>query len=217
MSLKKPIAEIRSGLFCFWRSLLNPMRDSNSNYYDEESFDEVSIQKLLPLRSSEFVECTFTSIDFTQTNLTLSKFIGCKFTYCNLSNISLKNTLLRDCHFKSCKLIGLNFSETQGISTPVFIESVLDYSVFQSLSLVGSIYKNCSLKEVDFYEANLSKSDFSDSLLKGAVFNKANLSASDFRGAHEYSIDLRVTNVKKAKFNLPEALNLLYGLDIVLE
>ena len=188
-----------------------------SNSFDQENFDETSFQNILPLNGHEFIECTFSSIDFTQSNLSRSKFIECKFDNCNLSNISLKNTLLRDCQFNKSKLIGLNFAETQTLSSPTFTESLLDYSVFQSLSLVGVNFKNCSMKEVDFYETNLSKSLFTESFLAGTNFNKANLTQADFRGAYDYFIDLRVTNVKKAKFNLPEALSLLKSLDIILE
>lgn len=93
----------------------------------------------------------------------------------------------------------------------------MDYTVFQGLNLTGARFINCSLKESDFYECNLSKSHFSKSLLSEANFNKANLSQADFRGAQDYFIDLRETNVKKAKFSLPEAIDLLKALDIVLE
>ena len=216
MSLKKPIAEICTGLFCFKSTKINFMKEQ-LNDFDEINFDETSFNKILPLKYFEFVECTFNSIDFTQLNLSLNKFIECKFENCNLSNVSVKNTLLRDCHFINCKVIGVNFSETQAFTTPSFFESALDYSVFQLLNLTSAIFKNCSMREVDFYEANLSKAEFSGSLLEGAVFNGANLTAADFRGAQDYSIDLRVTNVKKAKFSIPEALNLLKALDVSLE
>ena len=73
------------------------------------------------------------------------------------------------------------------------------------------------MKEVDFYEANLSKADLSESLLTHATFNKTNLSGADLRGAKEYFIDPRLCNVKKAKFSMPEALTLLNSLEIVLE
>lgn len=182
------------------------------NYYQDQNFTEATID--LP---SEFINCTFTSIDFTPFRLSLCKFIECKFKNCNLSNVSVKNTLFRDCQFSHCKLIGLNFCETQTLAASKFLECSLDYSVFQLMNLSGSSFKRCSLKEADYYETNLSKCDFSDSHLEGAVFNKANLSGADFRGAQDYFIDLRVTNVKKAKFSLPEALGLLKSLDILLE
>jgi fluoroquinolone resistance protein len=187
------------------------------NNYDDQNFDEQAFGKLIPLTPSEFINCTFSYIDFTNSNLTLCKFIECQFTNCNLSNVSLKNSVFRDTHFNACKLLGLNWAEAQTISSPTFSESVLDYAVFQSLSLIGVSFKNCSMKEVDFYEANLSKSNFTDSVLSQASFNKANLSQADFRGALDYFIDPGETNIKKAKFSMPEALALLQALEVILD
>jgi uncharacterized protein YjbI with pentapeptide repeats len=189
----------------------------SNNYFDEEIFNEESFQKILPLRQGEFVGCTFSSIDFTSVNLAVHKFIECKFENCNLSNVSVKNTTFRDCHFSKCKLVGINFAETATLSTPQFHECVLDYAVFQSLNLSGCQFKTCSMKEVDFYECNLTKSSFTNSSLEAAVFNKANLKEADLRGAYDYSIDPKETILRKARFNLPEALCLLRSLDIILE
>ena len=186
-------------------------------YFDGQTFEELSFQKILPLKGPEFIECIFRSIDFTQLNFTLFKFIECKFENCNFSNISVKNATFRDCHFLKSKLVGINFAEVATLSTPQFHECVLDYSVFQSLNLSNCQFKSCSMKEADFYECNLTKAVFTDSSLEAAVFNKANLSQADLRGAIHYSIDLKETNLKKAKFHLPEALSLLKSLDIILE
>ncbi len=51
----------------------------------------------------------------------------------------------------------------------------------------------------------------------GARFSTTNLSKADFRGATNYSIRPDNNKLKKAKFSLPEATLLLYGLDIELE
>jgi fluoroquinolone resistance protein len=187
------------------------------NYYDEQNFDEAIFSKLLPLTPTEFINCSFIFIDFTKSNLTLCKFIECQFTSCNLSNVSLKNSVFRDTHFNLCKLMGLNWSETQTLTSPTFTESVLDYAIFQSLTLVEVSFKNCSMKEVDFYQANLSKANFTDAVLTQTTFNKANLTQADFRGSQDYFIDPRETNIKKAKFSMPEALALLQALEIILD
>ena len=73
------------------------------------------------------------------------------------------------------------------------------------------------MKEVDFYEANLKKAYFNNSVLTQTIFNKANLTDADFRGARDYFINLRETNIKKAKFSMPEALALLYSLEIIID
>lgn len=187
------------------------------DYYEEKTFNNALFTTLLPYKAAEFVNCSFELIDFTSINLSQSKFIECTFSKCNLSNNSFKTSTFRDVRFSECKLMGLNWSEAQVLSSLSFYDSILDFSVFQSLKLNGTTFKNCSLREVDFYETNLSKAVFTGSNLSKSTFTKANLSEADLRDAYDYFIDVKETNVKKAKFNLPEALNLLRGLDIILE
>ena len=187
------------------------------NDYEGKTFSNEDFAQLHPYQASEFINCTFNLVDFTSINLSLSKFIECHFIRSNLSNISLKNSTFRDINFNECKLIGLNWSEVQLLFAPSFIDSILDFCVFQSLKLNGVHFKNCSLKEVDFDETNLTKALFSESNLSKSTFTKANLSQADFRNAYNYFIDPKETNIKKAIFNLPEALNLLHALDITLE
>ena len=127
------------------------------DYFEEKTFNNDSFFNLQPYKSSEFISCSFEHIDFTTINLSMSKFVECKFSKCNLSNISLKNSTFRDVIFSECKLMGLNWSETQTLMTPIFNESLLDFSVFQALKLNSAVFKNCSIKEVDFYQASLNK------------------------------------------------------------
>ena len=188
-----------------------------NDYYDELTFNQTTFSDLLPLRPSEFINCTFHAIDLSNQNFKNSKFLECHFIGCNLSNSTLSNVILRDTSFVSSKLLGINWAETHSLIGLDFRECVLDYGVFQGLKLVQINFKNCSLKDMDFYEANLSKANFSESILTGSTFNKANLSGADFRGAQEYYIDSRQTNIKKARFSLPEALGLLSAMEILIE
>jgi uncharacterized protein YjbI with pentapeptide repeats len=112
--------------------------------------------------------------------------------------------------------MGINWTEAKSLSSLSFNDSILDYAIFQSLSLKETPFINCSIKEADFYETDLKKSSFTGSILTHTTFNKANCTEADFRGAMDYTIDVRETNIKKAKFNLPEALTLLHSLDIIL-
>ena len=187
-----------------------------NNYYDNETFNVESFP-LSPGSTCEFVECQFNGIDFTAHNFSRLKFIDCEFSECNLSNVDLRSTTLRDAVFKKSKLVGVNWCQAATLANISFYSSILDYGVFQSLNLKGTVFSDCKMSEVDFYEAQLTKAIFTDCLLTGAVFNKANLSEADFRGAREYYIDVRQTIVKKAKFSLPEALTLLSSLEISLE
>lgn len=187
-----------------------------SEYYDNEIFNAENFP-LKPDDACEFVECHFKGIDFTEYNFSRLKFLDCEFTECNLSNVSLKNANFRGVIFKKSKLIGLNWSIVNTLMSASFQESILDYSVFHSMNLKGAVFSDCKMCDVDFYESQLMKSSFVDCLLKGALFNKANLADSDFRGASEYFIDVRQTQVTRAKFSLPEALTLLTSLEIILE
>jgi uncharacterized protein YjbI with pentapeptide repeats len=187
------------------------------NYFDEKIFKNTIPPELISFKDCEFINCVFELIDFSNMNLSLAKFIDCKFVKCNLSNVSVKNATFRDVNFSDCKLIGIIWSECVTLSSPVFRNSLLDFCVFQSMKLKCVIFENCTMKEVDFYETDFSKSFFTGSDLHKTNFSKANLASSDFRDAHDYFINIKDTNVKNAKFNLPEALSLLSNLDIILE
>lgn len=54
-------------------------------------------------------------------------------------------------------------------------------------------------------------------MLLGTSFNKADLSEADLTGSTNYFIDVRYTNIKKAKFSMPEAMSLLTSLEIVIK
>lgn len=185
-------------------------------YFDNEIYYVENFPPLID-GHAEFSECHFNGIDFTDYNFSRMKFLDCEFIECNLSNVSLTNASFRDVVFRKSKLLGLNWSPVNTLSNVSFLESLMDYSVFQSLNLKGVVFSVCKMCDVDFYESQLVKSTFTDCYLRGAVFNKANLSESDFRGAKDYFIDVRVTQVTKAKFSLPEGLTLLSSLDITLE
>ena len=114
-------------------------------------------------------------------------------------------------------MIGINWCECQTIINPEFIDSQLDYSVFQGLNLTKVKFDRSSLCEVDFSDANITKASFCDTILKNAQFLNANLSEADLRGARDYFIDVRATKVKKAKFSMPEAMALFDPLEIIVE
>lgn len=165
----------------------------------------------------EYVECTFTGIDFQEANISRMKFIDCSFNECNFSNTSVKGGLFRSPVFSKSRMIGINWVECATFSSASFSDCLLDYCVFQSLNLKSNKFLECKMHEVDFYQTQLVGADFSKSDLRGTVFNGADLREVDFRGAVNYFIDVKLTNVKKAKFSMPEGLALLTGLGIIIE
>ena len=75
---------------------------------------------------------------------------------------------------------------------------------------------DCSIKEVDFAETDLSMAVFKNSDLFNTSFMRTNLEKADFRSAFNYSIDPELTKIKKAKFSSDGLSGLLtkYQIDI---
>ena len=76
---------------------------------------------------------------------------------------------------------------------------------------------NCEAKEVEFTEADLSQGNFSGTDFENSQFAKTNLAKADFRGAKNYFLDIRHSNIKKARLSMPEALSLLTSLDVIID
>ena len=69
---------------------------------------------------------------------------------------------------------------------------------------------------MDFREADLSETDFDGTDLSESLFLNTNLTEADFVGAMNYDISPEKNKLKGAKFSLPEAMSLLFNLDIIL-
>jgi fluoroquinolone resistance protein len=69
---------------------------------------------------------------------------------------------------------------------------------------------------VDFAEADLTLANCTFTDFTNSRFQHTNLTQADFTGATNYTIAPNLNTLKKTKFSLPEAMALLYGLDIVL-
>lgn len=182
-----------------------------NNIFNAEDFSHDSNN------SAEFVGCQFIGIDLSTFNFSRLKFLDCTFAECNLSNVSLKSTVMRGVSFKKSKLIGLNWTEATTIASCAFSDCIMDYGIFHSMNLKGFSFTDCKMMEVEFSDCQLSKVKITGCMLRGASFNKTNLSEADLRASTEYFIDVRFTNVKKAKFSMPEAMSLLSSLDISIE
>ena len=76
--------------------------------------------------------------------------------------------------------------------------------------------RECIAKDVDFRETLLMKSDLSHTDFADSIFIKTDLTEADLTEARNYNINATLNTIKNAKFSLPEAISLLYGLDIVL-
>lgn len=186
------------------------------SYFEEEVFNSENISELSSLKGGEFICCEFNDLDLNGLDASGAKFIECKFNNSNLSNLNLLGATLRDVSFGDCKCVGINFSECNNLFDLRFKRASLDYTSFVDCSLNSSSFIESSFKEADFSQGTFENCDFSNSNLLGANFSKANMKGSNFSHAINFYIDITNTNLKKCKFTMPEALNLLgpFGIEI---
>lgn len=75
-------------------------------------------------------------------------------------------------------------------------------------------FRRCEAINVDFREAKLPLADFAFTNLQDSLFQSTDLTAADFRYARNYQIDPSQNKIQNARFSLPEAMALLYSMDI---
>lgn len=188
--------------------------------YTEETFAKLKLDAKR-ISGRVFDDCVFSQCFFRECIFVSCKFNNCVFQDCDLGLVRFDDSAFNETRFERSTLMGVNWtlaawSRFQSESPVAFRACVLDLSVFMGLSLRKALFEKCSAKEVEFSEADLSAANFSGTDLSKSRFLQTNLSKANFVGATNYFIDVSTNNIKQAKFALPEALSLLYGLDIVL-
>ncbi len=105
-------------------------------------------------------------------------------------------------------------NKAKNLFTNQLKECVIDYSIFAGMDMPGANFHDCISKEALFEDANLQESNFDGTDLSGSIFKNTNLSKADFSKARNYTINAGSNNITKAKFSFPEAVSLIYSLDI---
>jgi uncharacterized protein YjbI with pentapeptide repeats len=189
-------------------------------HYTEQVFKELRLEQA-ELTSSEFYDCTFAHCSFTESVLRRCRFVNCAFQACDLSLVKWPDSWFSGSRFEASKLIGVNWTKAHWpaarLGEPLrFSKCVISHSTFIGLTLRGIHITDCVAHDVDFRETDLSQADFSGTDLSESLFSRTNLTEADLSRACNYHIDPSQNVLKKARFSLPEAMSLLYGLDIVL-
>jgi len=193
--------------------------DKQKEYFDR-LFESLDLsQKTISAKIFEnckFINCKFNEVDFQQ-----CRFCDCQFEGCNLSLIKVKGCSFSNVTFINSKVTGINWTEAvwpriKLISSIYFDKCDMSHSTFFGLYLQEISMIECRVHNVDFREANLTKANLTHSNFSESLFVNSNLTEADFAFADNYRIDLLTCNITKAKFMLPEAVSLLYGLDIEL-
>ncbi|MCP3660205.1 MAG: pentapeptide repeat-containing protein [Bacteroidetes bacterium] len=194
------------------------MNNFNDIEYSEKVFEDIILTKD-EIISKEFYDCNFIKCDFSESFLQNCKFYDCNFENSNLSSVKIKNSAYSNTSFKNSKLVGINWTEATWERTQLyrpinFFECNISYSTFLAMKLKEIEIIGCLAKDVDFREADLTEANFKETNLVDSLFLNTNLTKTNFRNAKNYTIDITINKVKQAKFTLPEAMALLYSLDI---
>ncbi|MDX2480524.1 MAG: pentapeptide repeat-containing protein [Desulfuromusa sp.] len=160
----------------------------------------------------EFWDCKFIKCNFTGTIFEKCRFEDCVFIECNMSLVKPKYCSFVDVDFKNCKAIGINWAEA---ATPIhinFYSCTINSSSFFGLNISQIIMNDCSAKEVDFTEANLTRGNFNATNFLNSRFSKTNLTQSDFRNSINYDINPECNQLKKTRFSVLKLFRYFLGL-----
>ena len=169
------------------------------------------------LAGLSFHDCTFIDCDFTESTFSHCTFIDCTFKSCELSLITVEACRFNGVQFHDTKLMGVNWSKAAMFKQISFVHCNISYSTFMELDLSRAAITHCEAKETYFAETNLTKANCTHTNFIDSKFMHTNLTRTDFTGAQNYFISPMQNILKKTKFAMPEAISLLYGLDIILD
>jgi fluoroquinolone resistance protein len=188
--------------------------------YFEQTFQRLHVPGS-SVHGRAFSDCVFEKSNLSDIDFEDCSFYHCAFRSCDLSLSRFNNCSFIETTFKDSKLIGINWTDAYWpkgrlLPTIQFERCALNHSVFMGLILPRLKMIQCFAREVDYTEADLSETDCRFTDFTMSRFFNTNLSGADFSGATNYTIPAGANKIKGAKFSLPEAMSLLYNLDIIL-
>lgn len=185
--------------------------------FEGEDFSEKELISLY------FDNCQFESCDFSYASLIGCTFTNCTFLKCNFSLSKVPQSYFDKVQFDNCDMIGMDWtvgrwllgSRKQKYTFPVsFNNCRLNYSVFVGMNLSEARFVDCIVKEAFFEDAIMAGCLLKNCDLEKSIFKNTDLRKADLSTAKNYDIDVTVNKTNRAKFSLPEALSLIYSLDI---
>jgi len=173
------------------------------------------------ITNKRFDTCIFKDCSFRETIFQGCVFQDCTFQGCDLSLMMVKQCVFTHTQFVDSQLMGVDWTLADwpkfNTSAPVsFVNCSINYATFIGLTLKAIMIINCMAKDVDFSETDLTKANCAQTDFTNSRFSNTNLTQANFEGATGYMINATTNKLKQTKFSLPEAMSLLYSLDIVL-
>lgn len=209
-------ATIHSWLEVYWESMID-----SGEQYDERRFTGLQLPSA-EVESAHFTDCVFEDCDFSEARLSSCRWADCTFRRCDLSLVDLSDSAFSGVRFEECKLVGVNWTLADWDQLRLddrlgFKACNMNHSTFIGLKLPQLHVIDCQASNLDFRGADLCEADFSGSDLTDSLFGETDLRQADFRKARNYSISPLDNKISGAAFSLPEAMALLYHLDISLD
>jgi uncharacterized protein YjbI with pentapeptide repeats len=93
----------------------------------------------------------------------------------------------------------------------------MDYSSFMGMRLHRLHVRDCTAREVDWSECDLTRSDFRGSRLSGALFRHANLTRADLTDTTDCFVDVGTCTLHKTQIDLGTAAAVLVDLGLVVD
>ncbi|MCB6839488.1 pentapeptide repeat-containing protein [Weissella viridescens] len=155
--------------------------------YGESYTNCVIINDDTPLRldTLQFEKCTFSTINFDE-----SEILDCTFIHCDFSNTDWSGSIIYRSLFENCRLVGIDLAQTQLKDTRYtnchalyanFSEAKMTNTAFQTTQLTESYFQNLlSIKKTTFVACQLDGADFGGTSLKGVDFSKSNFESLVF-------------------------------------
>ena len=197
------------------------MSFETADEFDAQTFKNLKLDDQ-EVRGKTFHDCTFVHCSFHETAFLACSFQQCSFEHCDLSLMTVKASRFQDVAYTHCQLAGVDWSMAAPArlttQTPLrFTSCSLNYTTFTGAKLKGACIRDCIARDVDFSETDLENADCRGTDFSNSRFQNTNLGGADFRGACNYLISPTQNRLKGAHFSLPEAIGLLYGLEIILD
>lgn len=207
-----------------WSNSVNnkaPVDIINQEEFYDVNFSELKLDEM-ELRNKLFEHCTFAKSSFIETKFHSCKFVDCEFKFCNLSSAQFKYTAFNNTVFDESKLIGINWTQAKwpniNLCSPIKIyKSNISHSSFFELELREIIIEECKAHDVDFRGCDLSNGMFLSTDFQSSIFMHTKLYAANFTDAINYNINPKENDIRKGKYSMPDAINLLHYFEIEIE
>jgi uncharacterized protein YjbI with pentapeptide repeats len=188
--------------------------------YEDQTIDGLALAGE-EVHAKEFAACTFVDCSFLEAAFVACRFVDCDFVRCDLSLCRVEDCSFTSVKFIDSQVIGVNWTEAswpaRGLFNAIgFERCALSHSTFIGLGLRRVEMVDCLAHNTDFAEADLTQANCAGTDFEGSRFLHTDLTEADFTRATNYAIAPNLNVLRRTRFALPEAMSLLYGLDIIL-